>query len=136
MNEEVGIKLDNDAVCREELQRVSNAISSLTQAHTELLEDLERAEEEWELVEAAAFNGVKSVDKGLTATQIKSLALEAISMKEETAALRKTVRARRAALVGIERQLRSYEKRMGAAQSALRSHAAESAAAGYGRYES
>lgn len=127
------IRLDNPISCREELERVANGIAVLTQEHTSLIEDLERAEEQYELVEAAAFNGVKSADKGLTATQVKSLALEAIAKKEETAALRKTVRAQRAVLVAIERRLRSLEKRLGAAQSSLKSHDSEAVSAGYSR---
>lgn len=130
--ENVGISLSDPISCRLELQRVANGLASLTQEHTQLLEELEVLEEQYELYEATAFNAIKSVDKGYTATQIKALALEAIAGKEETAELRKSVRAKRALLVALDRRLRSLEKRGGFAQSALKDHDSEVRNAGYG----
>lgn len=129
--ENVGIHLDSPISCREELQRVANGIASLTVDHTKLLEEGAELEDQWELVEAAAFNGVRTTDKGLTATQVKSLAVEAISMSESANGLRKRLRIHRAALEANDRRLRSLEKRLMAAMSALKDHQGEAMSAGY-----
>lgn len=128
--EDVGISLDNDIACREELQRVSNGIASLTVDHTRALEEMDKLDSKWRLVRAGIYNAL-SPEKGATADQVHSLALAAIEKDEETLALWKEVKTKQTEIDKLERRLKSLDKRLMAASSALKSHESESRTVGF-----
>jgi chromosome segregation ATPase len=126
-----GIDLSDVTGCKLELQRVSNAVAELTQEKVALLVELEDLEEKWELIHAAAFNAV-TAEKGATAKQINSLALEAISRNEKTAQLRKDVRLVRAKIENLSQRLDALDARGRLAGSAVKAGEQEARYAGYG----
>ena len=128
--ENVGISLDNDIACREELQRVANGVASLTVDHTKALEEMDELDSKWRLVRAAIYNALNP-EKGATADQVHSLALTAIAADKETLALWKAVRTKQTEIDKLERRLKSLDKRLMAASSALKSHESEARSAGF-----
>lgn len=127
------VRLDTPHACREELQRVSSAIATLTPDYTDLRTEFALIDEQNEIAEALATVQIASANPKLTATELKARVVKHITEDEGLAPIRQRRVVLAAQLEVLERRFRSLEKRMSAAQSALNDHQAEARATSVGQ---
>lgn len=125
------IRLDSPIACRDELQTCSNEMAALLVDFTRLREAAGVVDEQWEVIEALAAAEVQP-EKGETATAIKGRVVSWVLDHPELVLIRAATYELKAELEIVERRFRNYEKRMSAAQSALKDHDAEARNAGFG----
>jgi uncharacterized protein involved in exopolysaccharide biosynthesis len=106
-----------------ELSDCSRGLAYLDHHYATTLDALDAAEATWDTVEAEAAEKARTdAPRAATATEIKGLITSYVdrhpSMRED----REKVQAERRELAKIERWMRTLEKRMSAAQSALNGH--------------
>ena len=117
------IRLDTVAGCRDELQRCANGIAQLISELTKALRHETETQIQFELAEAIATV--------ITATEMK--ARVTVDLSKDTDGIRASKLLASASVTALNARMRALEKRLSAAQSALKAHETEDRAAGVSR---
>jgi hypothetical protein len=116
-------KLNDVFGCMKELSDCSRGLAYLDHHYAQTLDALDVAEATWNTVEAEAAEKARTdAPKAATAVEIRGLITSYVDRHQSKREDRERVQAERRELAKIERWMRTLEKRMSAAQSALNGH--------------
>lgn len=108
--------------CQLELERCARGLAYLDHLYGRVLDDMDACRAEWDEVEAQAAIASRGDAKALTATEVKARITQWVNKRPEARELRERLAAAERRKAKIERWMRSLEKRISAAQSALNGH--------------
>lgn len=109
--------------CQQELEVCKRGMATLDHLFGRILDDVDNHQQTWDSTEAEAARAARAdAPKAATATEIKGLITEWVNKRPSAHEARESYRQALRRKEKVERWMRSLEKRMSAAQSAMNGH--------------